>query len=313
MAYNGELEVALAAVREAAALCQGVQAKLTPEQATSKQDASPVTVADYAAQALICKRLQAAFPGDPVIGEETSSALRESPELLAQVIAQVANVVPHAEAESVCGWIDRGGRREPAARAWTLDPIDGTKGFVRGAHYAVALALIVDGQVVVAALGAPNLDGGVLFHAVLGGGAWSSPLTGGEPTRVNVGASDGLPWCESFEGGSQDHELSARVALALGATEPPRRLDSMVKYGLVARGDCDLLPRLQRQARRENVWDHAAGCLVVTEAGGTVTDLSGAPLDFSQGAQLGHTGGLVVSNGARHAEVLAALSAERAR
>ena len=59
--------------------------------------------------------------------------------------------------EQVCRWIDHGGGSQYSERFWTLDPIDGTKGFLRGEQYAVALALIVDGRVAVAALACPNL------------------------------------------------------------------------------------------------------------------------------------------------------------
>ncbi len=87
-------------------------------------------------------------------------------------------------AAQVLGWIDRGGTSQYVERFWTLDPIDGTKGFLRGEQYAVALALVVDGRVVVAALACPNLSAheepeteksltpsGAIFWAVLGGGA----------------------------------------------------------------------------------------------------------------------------------------------
>ena len=60
--------------------------------------------------------------------------------------------------DEICSWIDHGGAVHYRERFWTLDPIDGTKGFLRGEQYAVALALIEGGEVVVAALACPNLD-----------------------------------------------------------------------------------------------------------------------------------------------------------
>ena len=61
------------------------------------------------------------------------------------------------DADEVCRWIDHGGGSQYSERFWTLDPIDGTKGFLRGEQYAVALALIVEGRIAVAALACPNL------------------------------------------------------------------------------------------------------------------------------------------------------------
>ncbi|MFM7869435.1 MAG: 3'(2'),5'-bisphosphate nucleotidase, partial [Planctomycetaceae bacterium] len=73
--FKRELEAGLQAVRQAALLCQQVQSGIATES-LAKQDNSPVTVADYGSQALICRRLRADFPADPVIGEEGAAELR---------------------------------------------------------------------------------------------------------------------------------------------------------------------------------------------------------------------------------------------
>jgi 3'(2'), 5'-bisphosphate nucleotidase len=322
--YAAELKVAIEAVREAAVLCTAVQARLSPDVELRKQDKSPVTVADFGSQALICRRLQEAFPDDQVIGEESADVLREAENtgLLAQVVDEVRGVLGDVDAEAVCAWIDRGAAREPAPRTWTLDPIDGTKGFLRGANYAVALALIEEGRVVVAVLGGPNLavgdDGktGALFHALPGGGAWVEALDGSvERQRVSVSdvkATADMRWCESVEAAHQAHSVSAKIAVELGTVAESRRIDSMCKYGLVARGDADLYLRLPRGNYQENIWDHAAGVLVVTEAGGRASDLNGDDLDFGCGQKLGNPNGIVVSNGHQHDAVLEVVRRVRA-
>ena len=173
--------MAVQAVREAARLCRAVASEISPE-VLAKKDKSPVTVADFGSQALVARALGEAFPDDPIIAEEDSAELRE-PEnaaILDQVLRHVravragttASGVP--DAGEVCRWIDRGGASEYSDRFWTLDPIDGTKGFLRGEQYAIALALIVEGQVAVAALACPGLD--AVFHAVHGEGAFVVPL-----------------------------------------------------------------------------------------------------------------------------------------
>jgi 3'(2'), 5'-bisphosphate nucleotidase len=87
-------------------------------------------------------------------------------------------------------------------------------------------------------------------------------------------------------------------------------MDSQAKYGIVARGDAEIYLRMPTRADyREKIWDHAAGALIVEEAGGTVTDILGRPLDFHQGRELSGNRGVVVTNGRSHTLVLETLHA----
>jgi len=321
--YSVEKEHAYQAIVRAVTLCQLVQADMVKPIAAQKVDRSPVTVADYASQAIICQGLADAFPNDPVVAEETSEELRSSGQagMLAQVARYVRTSAPQARHEDVCDWIDHGGV-EPGPRFWTLDPIDGTKGFLRGEQYAVALALIVDGQVQVGALACPNLpldlarpDGprGTVFLAVRGQGAQMIPLDGGPALPISV-ASIGDPstarFVESVESGHTDHGAHESLARALGIGQPSVRLDSQAKYGIVARGDASIylrLPSPKSPDYREKIWDHAAGALIIEEAGGRVTDALGADLDFGQGRQLEKNRGIVASNGYLHTRILDAI------
>jgi 3'(2'), 5'-bisphosphate nucleotidase len=86
-------------------------------------------------------------------------------------------------------------------------------------------------------------------------------------------------------------------------------MDSQAKYGAVARGEANLylrLPWAELPDYRENIWDHAAGAIVVEEAGGRVTDIHGRPLDFV-GTKLTSNRGIVASNRTLHEAVLRAL------
>ena len=130
--FEQELRTALEAVRQAAHLCRAVQAHLD-RGVLDKSDRSPVTVADFGSQALICRVLSEHFPSDPVIAEEDAAALRQpaQAQLLAKVVEEVGAIRGGGGAEEVCAWIDHGRTADYQERFWTLDPIDGTKGFLR--------------------------------------------------------------------------------------------------------------------------------------------------------------------------------------
>lgn len=320
--YDREQAVAVGAVRRAAQLCQAVQKDLAGE-ALEKSDRSPVTVADFGSQALVCHALSEAFPDDPVIAEEDSAALREegNAHLMEQIVRYVSDEQPGADEEVVRTWIDHGNAGAYSDRFWTLDPIDGTKGFLRSDQYAIALALIVEGRVTVAALVCPNLadveaadaEQGRVFTAVRGKGATSWPLhSDAPPTPIDVTTTADpaeARFCESFVSAHSSHDDAVRVAETLGITRESVRIDSQAKYALVARGDADIYLRLPRSGTRyvEKIWDHAAGMLVVEEAGGRVTDVHGEPLDFTHGARLESNRGVVATNGRLHDRVIEAL------
>lgn len=318
-----ERQAAIDAVRVAAGLCRAVRGQVDPAT-LAKSDLSPVTVADFGSQALVCRALAESFPDDPMIAEEDSADLRrpENASLLASVLDQVRAFRPVIDGDELGRWIDHGRTSAPTGRFWTLDPIDGTKGFLRNEQYAIALALLIDGQIAVAAMACPNLPrtadpgapAGVIFTAVRGGGADARPLDGDGPAvpiRVDPATDPARArFCESVESGHSAHGDAARVAERLGLTAPPVRLDSQAKYAVVGRGEAAIYLRLPTRADyREKIWDHAAGALIVAEAGGTVTDVDGRPLDFNRGPELSANRGVIVTNGPLHPPVLDALRA----
>lgn len=318
MAYEKERAIAVEAVMMAAKLCEAVRRDMVPE-AMEKSDKSPVTVADYGSQAIICRALASAFPNDPVVGEEDAAELRtpEMAERLQQVTDFIKDVLDEAEPDAVTQWIDHG-NGSTANRFWTLDPIDGTKGFLRGDQYAIALALIEDGDLKVGILGCPALAfgddaPGLLFTAVRGEGTTMQSLQGGEAKQVQVvqpGDAARLRFVESVEASHGNQEQQQAVAKAAGISQASVRMDSQAKYGAVAAGEAALylrLPSPKYPDYREKIWDHAAGAIVVEEAGGKVTDMHGKPLDFYSAAKMMDNRGVVVSNGEIHTSVLSAL------
>ncbi len=317
---EAELDAAIAAVRSASALCAAAQGRLASGDTLTKSDDSPVTVADFAAQAVVCAELVDALGEIAMIGEEDADDLRAASRsaLLEGVTDLVRGRRAEATAENVVDWISIGtsaDRDASGGRYWTLDPIDGTKGFLRGDQYAVALGLIEDGEVVLGVLGCPNLPNpngttGAIFAAVDG---QCQAFYGGSttPIDVHVAAPPSLAdarFCESVESGHSDHSQSQQIADLLGITSEPFRIDSQCKYGAVSRGDASIYLRLPTHADyREKIWDHAAGKFVVEQAGGRVTDVTGAPLDFSHGALLSENSGVVATSGAIHDDVIGAV------
>jgi 3'(2'), 5'-bisphosphate nucleotidase len=321
--YEAERETAVKIVAEVCGLTRRVQeAIVAAGDALIKGDRSPVTLADLAAQVVVSLRLAQGFPDDPLLAEEDSAALADSADMRDRVLEQAREHFASLSKDELIGALDRGDHRGGGAgRYWVLDPIDGTKGFLRGDQYAVAVALVVDGNVVVGVLGCPNLPAmqeetnpGSLFSAVRGGGAQSHSLDGTIGGAIHVDAitdpADAVV-CESVVAAHAAHSVQAGIAERLGITAPPYRIDSQCKYAVVARGEASIYLRLPRDTSyREKVWDHAAGVVVVEEAGGRVTDLDGRPLDFSEGRLLGTHRGIVATNGAIHDKVLEACRAE---
>ncbi|MGC1276486.1 MAG: 3'(2'),5'-bisphosphate nucleotidase [Planctomycetaceae bacterium] len=324
--YAKDVPIAIEAVRRAAVICRTVQAGITRDS-IEKKDKSPVTVADFASQAVICQALHTAFPDDPVIGEEDAAELRtaEMAPFLERIVAELAAVGIRTAGGEVCDWIDRGRANDYRERFWTLDPIDGTKGFLRGEQYAISLALIVDGKIDIGILGCPNLsisresrdegreNGGSLFVALRGEGATVAPLdeADGKGRTVQVSTiadASQARLCESVESGHSAHGASAEIAKRLGIAQEPVRLDSQAKYAVVADGRADVYLRLPtRKDYVEKIWDHAGGVIVVEEAGGTVTDVDGKPLQFTHGRGLNANRGVIVTNGRLHEQVLKAV------
>lgn len=322
-----EREVAVAAVAEGCRIARRAQAEIVASgERVIKGDRSPVTIADLAVQAAIALRLREGGATAPLMAEEDTAPFSapNGDEVEQKALLLTRTAFPDLgraalrSALSAQGWTGEG--RE---RGWVLDPIDGTKGFLRGDQYAIALALLDQGRVALGIVGCPNLpqrpgdpEGpiGCLFVAERGAGALQLPLDAGDPVRIRV--DDVVDpaagsFCESVESSHSSHGATARVAARLGITAPPYRVDGQTKYAIVARGEASVYLRLPTRADyREKLWDHAAGSLLVEEAGGRVSHVDGTALDFCAGRTLPNPSGIVVTNGAIHDSVLAALGEE---
>jgi len=313
--------------------------KLVKNETVTKDDKSPVTVGDFAAQAVISSILHRAFPADPIVGEEDASDLRaKSGKEMKDRIVALANEALTAELgfgdnknwgigpgeektdTEILDGIDRGNYDGGnTGRMWTIDPIDGTKGFLRGEQYAVCVSFIVDAEVKVGVIGCPNLavdatdpqkGTGCLFVAVRGQGVQQLTLSGSNPTPLTIPPStpSTLNFLESVEAAHSSHSVNEKVAALLGVTRPPIRMDSQAKYGALARGDGAVYLRMPTGiGYMEKIWDHAPGQIIVEEAGGVVTDSRGLPLNFGIGRTLGTNFGVIACGKDVHPRVLAAV------
>ncbi|DBA77012.1 TPA: hypothetical protein ACH3X1_009602 [Trebouxia sp. C0004] len=342
--YQHELQAACAAVRLAARLCTKVQLQLKAGEKQDKSDDSPVTIADYGSQALVAYSLQSSLPSMQfsMVAEEDSADLRsQDSQAMADRITDEVNSIlrqedgaPQLSKQAVLDLIDQGASQGgPQGRHWVLDPIDGTRGFVGLRQYAICLGLLDQGQVVLGVLGCPNLpqqpiqeeDGaagvaervgtegiGCLFTAIKGQGAFVGPLNGRPPSsRLQLQDRSDFSqarFMESYESKHSDQSFTSKLAKELGVTAPPLRLDSQAKYGALARGDAAILLRFPHKGYREKIWDHAAGVVIVQEAGAVITDASGAPLELGQSRWLDIDRGIVTATPKVHAAILKAIS-----
>lgn len=317
MSYDKEQSVAIEACLEAAKLCERIRIKI-PE-AIEKTDRSPVTLADFGSQAIICHRIRSEFPNDPIVAEENPKELLkpERFESLKQIVDYIKEDNTDVDESKIVNWIGYG-NGHVSQRYWTLDPIDGTKGFLRRDQYAIALALVIDGNVKVGVLACPayGQDGGLIFYAVRGKGAYSQSINSFNttiPTRIYTAMNNdrnNFRFAESVESSHGDQTKQNEIARRIGIETAPIRMDSQVKYALVASGQAALylrFPNPHSQTYRENIWDHAAGTIIVEEAGGKVTDMNGEALNFRDNEKMLNNLGVIVSNGTIHERVLEAL------
>jgi 3'(2'), 5'-bisphosphate nucleotidase len=309
-----EAKFAIDAVREASLLACRIQSQMVGSGLT-KDDRSPVTVADFAVQAVIARRLAEQIPGAALVGEEHAESLRlaEGVETLDQITTFVRDSISDATPEEVCGLIDRGSG-EPPTEFWTLDPIDGTKGFLRREQYAIALAFVRNGKVELGVLGCPELNGGVVVVAARGKGTFSQPLSGGSDwQQLRVSSRRDAKEARILRSVEKAHtnvDEIGQLAATLGVTASPVPMDSQSKYAVLAAGEGDVLLRLISPSRpdyKEKIWDQAAGSIVIEEAGGRISDLDGKPLDFSHGRSLAKNRGILATNGQLHEAFLAGL------
>jgi histidinol-phosphatase len=226
----------------------------------AKPDLTPVTDADRAVEEAVRQTIEARRPGDAVVGEEY-------------------------------------GATGTSNRRWIVDPVDGTKNFVRGTpSWATLIALEVDGVVTVGCVSAPALAR--RWWAARGEGAWVSSPTGTRRCHVSKVSAldDAFLSYASLHGWAEHRRLDAFLDLTKRVWRT-RAYGDFWSHMLVAEGAVDISCEPE-----VSLWDLAALQPIVEEAGGRFSDLAGAARPDG--------GSVVCTNGLLHDEVLAALNAQ---
>lgn len=263
MAHERELKAALEAARQAG---QAILDAYRRFQAIPDAPIDISTEADRQGQEIILSHLKSLFPGDSLCAEEKTPAL-----------AGVPSVGP---------------------RLWVVDPIDGTRGFARkNGEYSVMIAFVGDGQIIVGVVLEPAK--GRCTYAVRGGGCWRQD-DGAEPSACRVSSKKDLDTAVMVQSHSRNPSVPSRMAEAIRPARVVETYSAGIKLALVARGEVDLYVNDYTQFHD---WDIAAGHLLVTEAGGTVTGLHGEELRYGL-SEAWQRFGLLGSNGHVHVESL---------
>jgi 3'(2'), 5'-bisphosphate nucleotidase len=262
-----ELVTAIELARAAGALVMRVRdgGDLDVEMKTGNE---PVTIADKRASELIVAGIAAAFPGDPVISEELAPA-------------------PGAMGSQ---------------RLWLIDPIDGTKDFIRGSEgFSVMIGIVRDDRAVLGVVHQPAVaPSGRTFFATPEG-AWVATADGVQPLHVSAVATAGeIRLVASASHRSDDID---RVKATLGIDNELNIGSVGVKLSLIAMGVRDLYVNPWPKTK---AWDSCAPQAILERAGGRLTDLFGGRISYT--GELRHTKGLVASNGLVHDDVVARLA-----
>jgi 3'(2'), 5'-bisphosphate nucleotidase len=263
MTHQRELQAALDAARKAERV---VLDAYTRFQAIADAPIDISTEADRQAQETILSHLKTLFPSDALCAEERTPALE--------------------------------GAARIGSRQWVVDPIDGTRGFARkNGEFSVMIAFVEDSRLAVGVVLEPAKQR--CTYAAVGHGCWRQD-DGGAPIACRVSSTGDLATAAMVQSHSRTPNVPSRMAQAIRPGRVVETYSAGVKLALVARGEVDLYVNDYTQFHD---WDIAAGHLLVTEAGGTVTGLHGEELRYGL-PEAWQRFGLLGSNGHIHAEAL---------
>lgn len=308
--FKKEIEVTLELAKKAAAATE----KIRNEGITTrdKEDGTPLTQADLVSQAIILAGLKANFPDDRIFAEESMDPESDT-EVRSGACDVLADLGMHDPNTHLETWVNYRGNRS-GSRVWLIDPIDGTKGFVKGLSYAIAMGLCVDGKVQFGCIAAPSFptaDGQrsrtVIAYAGKGSGAYWLEGLSDRPRAIHVSDVDSPAQLRLM--GSRAHD-SCKICRRFKEKAGVRHfipMDSQAKYLMLASGRADLYLRgTDPHFGIGFPWDHCAGQAILEEAGGKVTGPRGESIDYARhpGDTIKYMDGLVASNRICHGQVL---------
>ena len=267
--YDRELKIACELARVAgAAILEHYEGPLHVKQKNYDDDSEPVTQADMIANELIVTGLKREFPDDGILAEESVDTTR----------------------------------RLEKSRVWMVDPLDGTNGFIDGnGDFAVQIGLAENGQCVLGVVHQPLP--GVLYRAVRGGGTWIERPEF-KPEQAKVSDKKDLSGMRLAASRSHRSPRMNQVVMRFGFKDEVQRGSVGIKIGLLVEQQCDVYIHLSGRTKQ---WDTCAPEVILTEAGGRITDLFGYPLNYNV-PDVQNRNGLVASNGVSHDQIIETLA-----
>jgi len=267
--YDHELRVACELARAAgAAILEHYEGPLHIKQKNNADDTEPVTQADMIANELIVTGLKREFPDDGILAEESVDTER----------------------------------RLEKSRVWMVDPLDGTNGFIDGnGDFAVQIGLAEDGQCILGVVYQPLP--GVLYRAVHGRGTWIERPEF-EPEQAKVSDKKNLSEMRLAASRSHRSPRMNQVVTRFGFKDEVQRGSVGIKIGLIIEQQCDVYIHLSSRTKQ---WDTCAPEVILTEAGGRITDLFGYPLNYNV-PDVQNRNGLTASNAISHDEIIETLA-----
>ena len=261
----------------------------------TKKDQTPVTLADYASQIFINSSISEKFPEDLVVAEEDIINLKDSDDIT--LIEKCYNYLG-IDREVIAEPISRSYSEEPM-RMWTVDPVDGTRGFQKNLWYSIGIGLIINKMTEFCVICVPNYDdlGNAIYIAQKGKGAQvSHGNTDFKPIHVSKTKKlHEATMCQSLHYNEKWVENLAKNA-GVSKILP---MDSMVKFCKIADGTADFYVK-PLDPKRSFSWDFVPGDLLVREAGGKVSNLTNESLRFEGKSLVNTAEGLIASNGILH-------------
>jgi len=300
VAYDKELSLAVDLVKQASKITEWFRSKNS--SSFIKKDDSPVTLADFASQIFIISSIKKYFPEDQIIAEEESSVFIDSDaENIIKKCYTSLKITFEKNLKETLNY-----RGSSSKRQWTVDPIDGTKGFQKGLAYAIGMGFMVQAEPTICAIGVPNYKNTTLsiFSAEKNHGA---KVSFGDQnfTKIRVSNKKEIKKFRICHSLRYNKPWVLDFARSLGITNFVP-LDSMAKLCMVADGSSELYIKPMNMLR-SFTWDFLPGELLVKEAGGMITDIKGNPIQYVDDKCKITAPGLIASNGIRHEELLSAL------
>ena len=294
--YNREISLAVDLIRKASEITEWFKKKGV--ETYLKKDRSPATVADYSSQIYILNQIKGNFPEDQVIAEENETGLIDDDS--ANQIRECFNHLNIDGISDLKNLLNYRGKK--STRQWTVDPIDGTKGFMKGLKYAIGIGLMVNSDPKISVISVPEYknNGLAIFTAEKGKGAKAS-YGGKDFQSIHVSNQNILKKARLCQSLHYDLPWVTQFADKIGI-EKRIKIDSMAKFCLVADGSYDLYIK-PIMGFRVYTWDYSQGDLLVREAGGKVTDLDEERLIFQDEKCILRAPGIITSNGVLHDEV----------